>query len=160
MFCLANGFQQSGNRIKLLGAAAKQAKKVRDRIRYHAAPAGCREYAEWLWENTLGRFAGCSHDDEMAEKLKERVGALKIKVFAVLNGRFWENLEHFCFDEATGRPCCNRPEDTVLKVTEVFMEIVDLACDKEALTTAHRTSNQTGGRAEEEREIDRLARFD
>ena len=28
MFCLANGMQQSGNRIKLLGAAAKQAKKA------------------------------------------------------------------------------------------------------------------------------------
>ena len=138
MFCLANGFQQSGNRIKLMSAAAKQAKKVRDRICFGRAPAGCREYAEWLWENTLGRFAGCSHDDEIAEQLKERVGALKIKVFAVLTGRWWEDLEHYCCDEH-GQPCCDSPEDTVRKVTEVFMEIVELVTDREALTTAHRT---------------------
>ena len=158
MVCLANGFQQSGNRIKLLSAAAKQAKRVRDRIRYCRAPAGCREYAEWLWENTPGRFAGCSHDDEIAQQLKERFAALKIKVFAVLTGCFWEDLEHDCFDEATGRPCCNSPEHTVLKLTEVMMELCDLVCDREALTTAHRTSNQTSGRAEEDRLsiIDRL----
>ena len=137
--CLAGSFQNSGNRVKLHGSVVRQARGVRGHIHFRAPPADGIAYGNWVFDSTLGRFAGCSHDDGIAAKLKERVAALDEKRRRVLNGRYWlKDVEHFCYDESTGQLCCESAEDTIKKISIVFMEVAELVCDREALTTSHR----------------------
>ena len=81
---------------------------------------------------TLGRFHNLEaiENPVQRERIRIHIADLGLKVKSVLNGRWWlDSIEHFCFDPATGQPCCESAQQTRDRVAAVFAGVFAFMID-------------------------------
>ena len=110
LHCLGCSFKASSNQRKLQKSLWTVAKTVN--IRFAQPPDEAARYANFVLEFTICDFAGYHslEDEARRAKILQRMQAMKVTILTALNGRWWLELEHFCWRESDGAPCCASPE--------------------------------------------------
>ena len=122
LFSLFNSFQFERNQLAITQASCKLLQKMKI-CRDVPSPAGAVEYSEWLCGETMCRHLG-------EEALPARLSKFRCLHAKVFNGRLWlPEMEHYCHDPVTGRPCHEKDEDVVTDaiacLSFAFAEIFD-----------------------------------